>query len=569
VSRSDAVRAIVVLTVAVPLGIAGEWAYSRTGAQLPALLRDLAVGWAFVAAGLVAWQRQRERRAGTLMVAEGLSWFFSNFQGSGIAALVLTGTWLGALNEAILMHLVLAFPSGQLRSPAERRLVTALYVLALAGGLAFVFMNGTPYDPYRCAGCTTGVPPPALDDGVALVASHAGDGLGALLGVAVLVLVLRRWARSSGPGRRELAPVWLSLGACVLLIVSHGVEASPFRPPAIAALAIWITDILELAVPLGFLAVVLRLRLVRAAVGELVLSLGPDLSPAALASALRGALGDPSLELGLWHDASGDYRDHAGRPLWPAEAGDARLATRVDRDGLPLAVILHDPALAGDPRLLDAVAAATRLSAEPQRMAARIAAIADAERRQLERDLHDGAQQRFVLLAMTLGSALQQLGQRPDEPALRATLVRAADELRTGLGELRELARGLHPSVLTERGLAAAVESLAARMPIAVDAAVADDRWPPAVEANAYFVASEALTNVVKHAHAASARVAIRAERGRLVVDVADDGIGGADPERGSGLHGLWDRVRAAGGTLSIDSVPGAGTRIRAELPCE
>jgi signal transduction histidine kinase len=558
-----------VLAVAVPLGVAGEWAYSRTGVQLPALLRDVAVGWAFIAAGLVAWQRDRERRVGTLMIAEGLSWFVTNFQGSGFPVLVFAGIWFGALNEAILMHLVLAFPNGRLKSLAERRLVTALYVLALAGGLAYAFVNGTPYDPYRCAGCTTGLPVPAPGDRLALVASHAGDGLGALLGVAVFVLVLRRWARSSGPARRELAPVWLSLGACALLIVSHGWEASPVRPPAIAALAIWIADILELAVPLGFLAVLLRMRFVRAAVGELVLSLGPDLSPPVLAEALRRALGDPSLELGLWHDESGDYRDHAGRLVSPAGAGDARLATLVDRDGQPLAVILHDPALAGDSRLLDAVAAATRLSAEPRRLAARIAASADAERRRLERDLHDGAQQRFVLLSLTLGSALQQLGQRPDEPALRATLARAADELRTGLGELRELARGIHPAALTERGLAAAVESLAARMPIPVHRAVAEERWPPAAEAIAYFVVSEALTNVARHARATAAHVTVARAGGRLVVEVSDDGIGGADPARGTGLSGLCDRLRAAGGALSVESTARMGTRVRAELPCE
>jgi signal transduction histidine kinase len=569
VGRLNDLRAILVLAVTIPLGIGGEWAFSRTGAPLPALLRDLAVGWAFVAAGLVAWRRQGSHRTGTLMVAVGVSWFIANFQGSGVGGLFVVGVWLGALNEAILAHLVLAFPSGRLGSQAERVLVAAFYVVALAGGLAFVLVNGTPYDPYRCHGCTAGVPLPDAGNRLGVLASHAGDAVGALLGLAVVVLIVRRWLHSSGAARRALAPAWLSLGTCALLIGQHAWEASPVQPPVtVAAVVVWVTDILELAIPLGFLAVVLRMRMARAAVGELVLELGPDLSPAALGAALRRALGDPSLELGVWHERSGEYRDAEDRAVALGGAGDQRVTTRIDEDGRPLAVVLHDPALDGDPRLLDAVAAAARLSAEPQRLAARIAASADAARRRLERDLHDGAQQRLVLLALTLGSAQQQVGELPDEAGLRATLAQAAEELRTGLGELRDLARGIHPAVLTERGLRAAVESLAAGMPISVDVSVAGGPWPASVEATAYFVVSEALTNVVRHARAASARVTVEPAGGRLVVEVADDGAGGADPARGSGLRGMCDRLAAVGGVLTVESPAGAGTRIHAELPC-
>jgi len=249
-------------------------------------------------------------------------------------------------------------------------------------------------------------------------------------------------------------------------------------------------------------------------------------------------------------------------------AAKALAATRIDENGRPLAVVLHDRALAGDPKLLEAVAAAARLSTEPQRLAARIAASADAARRRLERDLHDGAQQRLVLLALTLGSARQQLGELPDEVGLQATLTRAAEELSVGLHELRDLARGIHPAVLTERGLRAAVESLASGMPIPIDVRVTGGPWPSSVEATAYFVVSEALTNVVRHARAASARVIVEPAGGRLVVEVADDGAGGADPARGSGLRGIGDRLAAAGGALSVESPAGAGTRIHAELPC-
>jgi signal transduction histidine kinase len=577
VSRGDRLRTVLVLAVVIPLGLAGEWAFSRTGAPPLVLLGDLAVGWAFAAAGLVAWHRRRDRgagRTGTLMVAEGISWFLTNLQGTGVAALLVVGVWLGALNEAILVHLLLAFPEGRLTTRTERVIAAAAYVLALGGGLAFVGVDGPPYDPYRCRGCTAGIPVTAAGERLSVVMSHAVDALGVLLGLAVVAVIVHRWARASAPGRRALAPAWLSLGACGLLILSHAVDASPAQPPGLPVTVVWgVTTFLELAVPLGFLALVLRMRMARAAVGELVLDLGPDPAPDRLREALCRALGDPSLDIGLWHDPSAAYVDCAGRPI--ALAGEARSATRIDHEGRPLAVILHDRALAGDGRLLDTIAAAARLGTGRQRQLeelresrARIAASADAERRRLERDLHDGAQQRFVLLALTLGSALRQLEQGPDEAGLRATLAQAADELRTGLGELRELARGIHPAVLTERGLAAAVESLAARMPIPVDVAIAG-RWPPAAEANAYFVVAEALTNVVRHARAARVRVTAEGARGRLAVEVADDGVGGADPGRGSGLRGIRDRLAAAGGTLAIESRAGAGTRIRAELPCE
>jgi hypothetical protein len=180
VSGGHRVRTILVLAVTIPLGIAAEWAFSRTGAPLPVPLLDLAVGWAFVAAGLVAWRRQPGSRTGTLMVAEGASWFITNLQGSGVPALLVIGVWLGALNEAILVHLVLAFPDGRLSSRSERLLVTAAYVLALGGGLAFVAVNGTPYDPYRCPGCTSGLPVPAAANDLAAAASRAVDALGVL-----------------------------------------------------------------------------------------------------------------------------------------------------------------------------------------------------------------------------------------------------------------------------------------------------------------------------------------------------------------------------------------------------
>ena len=197
---------------------------------------------------------------------------------------------------------------------------------------------------------------------------------------------------------------------------------------------------------------------------------------------------------------------------------------------------------------------------------ARIVAAGDVERRRLERNLHDGAQQRLVTLSLALRLAIAKLDSDP--AAARAAFAEAGDELARALEDLRELARGLHPAVLSDRGLRAAVEMLAGRSPVPVEiAAVPEERLPEPVEAAAYYLIAEALTNVTKYAEASAVRVGVTAGRDTVVVEVSDDGVGGADPSGGSGLRGLSDRVEALGGSLAVSSPPGAGTSLRAEIP--
>jgi signal transduction histidine kinase len=207
-----------------------------------------------------------------------------------------------------------------------------------------------------------------------------------------------------------------------------------------------------------------------------------------------------------------------------------------------------------------------RALADVQESRARIVQAADAERRRLERDLHDGAQQRLVSLSGMLGLAMAGLADEQAE--LRRDLGRALADARAAQSELRSLARGIHPAVLTDEGLSAAIGSLAEQCPVPVETRVPTRRYPPVVEATAYFIVCEALTNMAKHARASSVRVNVEDHKGRLVVEVIDDGVGGADRERGSGLLGLADRTAALGGRLRIDSPHGGGTRLRAELPC-
>jgi signal transduction histidine kinase len=259
----------------------------------------------------------------------------------------------------------------------------------------------------------------------------------------------------------------------------------------------------------------------------------------------------------------------------------------VERNGRPLAALLHDPAL--DPTLVQAAAAAAGMAIENERLQAqvraqldevrasraRIVQASDQERLRIERNLHDGAQQRLLTLSLALHGARRQLGPDAD-PALVETLRGASAELRLAIEELRELARGIHPAILTDEGLGPALGSLVGRALVPVTLVEAPSgRLSPPVEATAYFVVSEALANVTKYAYAASVSVRVRLDedngdqRAGLVVEVCDDGVGGADPACGSGLRGLQDRVAAVGGRLAVTSPPGQGTVVRAWLPCD
>jgi signal transduction histidine kinase len=253
--------------------------------------------------------------------------------------------------------------------------------------------------------------------------------------------------------------------------------------------------------------------------------------------------------------------------------------TEIERDGAPVAAIVHDPGLLEDRELVRTAGAAAALALENERLtaevharyddlraaSARLVAATDAARRRIERDLHDGAQQRLVSLSVSLNLARKNVEPGSKTAALLDSAMR---ELTAGLADLRELARGIHPAVLTERGLDPALESLAARapLPVRVSASI-EGRLPQPVEAAAYFVVMEALTNVAKYASATAAEVTVQQVNGHVVVGVQDDGVGGADPAAGSGLAGLADRVAALGGRLWVESPPGGGTVVRAEMP--
>jgi PAS domain S-box-containing protein len=270
----------------------------------------------------------------------------------------------------------------------------------------------------------------------------------------------------------------------------------------------------------------------------------------------------------------GEHREGFARYL---ETGNARLlgrrieivGMRADGSEFPVELTISRIRLPGPPVFTGYLRDITeRKSAERELRASRVRLVEaqDAERRRLERNLHDGAQQRLVSLALALRLARDRIPDRRDE-ALEL-LARAEEELGVALSELRELARGIHPAVLTERGLRPALEGVVARAPIPVELTIrVDGRLPEAIEAAAYYVVSEALVNVAKYAHASTATVTVEESYGRVVIEVGDDGVGGADAAKGSGLRGLADRVEALDGRLDVQSEPTGGTRLMAEIP--
>jgi signal transduction histidine kinase len=319
-----------------------------------------------------------------------------------------------------------------------------------------------------------------------------------------------------------------------------------------------VTAVLLVSVPLAFLFGILHQQLARAGMADLVVALQRAPESRRLGVALAKALGDPSLVLAYWLPRFDSYVDAEGRPVALPEEGSGRATTFVDNDGHHVAALVHDSALAHQPDLLEVVCAAANVALERERLQAelearvvelrasreRIVTAGDAERRRLERDLHDGAQQRLVSIALQL-SLLK--GRIQNDPATAEQLVKTAgDELALSLAEL---ARGIHPAVL-EHGLAAALDSLASRAAVPTKVLFeTSERLPGAVELAAYFVASEALANVAKYAQATT--VSMRVWRTGLIasIEIADDGVGGADDAAGSGLRGLADRVEALAGT--------------------
>jgi signal transduction histidine kinase len=547
-------------------------------------LAQVAAGAAFYFSGLVAWSRRQRNAMGPLMVATGIALLARQFRYGHDAVAFTFFFAIGELGYALIGHSVLAYPTGRVKDRFERAFLVVAYSTAVVFQVAvLLFYDGTEplrsFDPSRRESLL--LVHGDADVVAALQKTYVVFAYGVLASIFI-GLVARRLYRATPRARRILAPLALAAVTVALRAVFECVLTFVSPPPE------WVVDNLfwwqisaMIALPITLVAGVLKSRLAHAYVGDLVLGL-ERAPPGAVRDELARALDDPTLEVGFWLPERRGYVDASGRAVTLPDDDRRRTVTYLDHDGDPLAALVHDPSLNDDPGLVEAAAAAARLALENARLQAelhaqlgkvtesraRIVAAADEERRRIERDLHDGAQQRLVALALELRSAQERLGHGDDQ-AVDELLADAVAELQGAVTDLRELARGIHPAILTEGGLSAALESLAARSPVPVqlDASL-DGRLPANVEATAYFVASEALANVAKHAHAHAVTLAARHANGTLVIEVEDDGVGGAHLDGGSGLRGLVDRVEAQGGSLSIESPERGGSRIVGEIPC-
>ena len=563
------VRALL-LVAAGALGIGMLVGHAQLGPLALGTALEVLVGWSFAACGVFLWTRRPANRLGPLMTAVGMLWLLGRTMTLvAIPVIYTAGLWLTDLWAAGFALFLLSFPSGRLSSRADRAIVGIfLFVTVPLEFLWLLFL--VPENGLNSLGL-------AADESAAHVIDTVQRDLISLGAVLLVIALGRRWLRSSGPVRRQMAPVLAGAVAILLqsaswIFLSSGTSLEPLDDLIFVA---------QIAIPIAVLSVMLRARMARAGVADLVVELGLTPTPARLRDALANALGDPSLEVAYWAPGQDQFVDAAGEVVELPEDGTGQAVTMLERNGVPEAALIHDAILLEEPGLIASVASAMRLAVENDRLTAeveaqlaevrasraRIVAAGDAERQRVERDLHDGAQQRLVALTLALRLARTRLGDGGD-PAVKISLEQASEEARAALSELRELARGIHPQILTSAGLHAAVESLAARSPAAVSVDIDPvARFAPNVEAIAYFVVSESLANIAKHAEAGAVDVRARWQDAVLTVEVADDGRGGADPQTGTGLRGLLDRVSAVDGTLVVVSPPGGGTRVVARIP--
>jgi signal transduction histidine kinase len=521
-----------------------------------------------IGVGLYAWTQPASARFGRNLTLTGFVYFLAMLSSSADAVVYSSGRVAGWVAEVWITYLVLSFPSGRLTARHDR--VIVVVGVLLVGFLylpSALLADGYP-TPSQWQSCVSGCP----DNAFQVIASEPAfveswlrplrELFTIALFLAATISLALRMRFASPLVRMATGPV-VTIAASRLAIFAAAIVLRAIDPDGTPALVgAWLAGLFIPLITLAFLAGLLRWRLyIGASLARLAHHTGAYTTLEQLRAGLADAFHDPGLQI-------------AERP--PPAAGPGRAITEIGDHGQTIAAIVHDEALRDERAFKDAAAARVLTTLESQRLLheveesrARIAATADEERRRLERDLHDGAQQRLVALRMRLGLAAELLG-RDDERA--AELVRQlGPEAEAALEEMRSLARGVYPAPLADHGLAEGLRSAARRSPLPV-AVIAEDsrRYPRALEAAGYFCCLEALQNAAKHACGASRVTITIAERdGHLELEIADDGTGfdPAGAERGAGLTNLEDRARATGGDAVVESAPGRGTRLLIRMP--
>jgi signal transduction histidine kinase len=569
VSRRRRWGVIALALIGLVWSLGGEWVSIRWQVRENHLV-DWLGGMAFLVAGLVALDRRPGNRIGALLYAVGIEFYAGNYGNTTVLGFYSVMRFAVYLGPALLVHIVLSFPGGRTTSRLDRATVATLYVVQIA----WAFVDLLLWNP-RAYGCTCPWTPAITGSAQAYLRFESIDpALTALLvGLVLVSLVLRR-RRSSPSQRKDLRPIWV---ATSVISVAFAIESFVPNDNAYGTFLEQVRVVLQTSVPLIFLYGLLTARMVRAEVGDLVLQLRSPVPTGGLQPLLGRALSDPTVRLFYPAGDGAQWVDAAGEPT-PLPSDEGVAVTMLEREGRHHAALVHRADLDAD--LVAGVATAASLAIDNEALQAavlaqleevrasraRIVAAGDEERRRVERNLHDGAQQRLLTLSLALFAARRQLGSGSDEVGV--TLQRASEELRLAIDELRDLARGIHPAILTDEGLAHAVRSLAERAttPVAV-LELPEQRLPELIEATAYFVVCEALTNVAKYARAEKTDVRVWLTEDAVHVHIDDDGVGGADPASGSGLRGLADRVAAVRGQLNVDSPAGGGTHITAWIP--
>jgi signal transduction histidine kinase len=508
-------------------GLAAEWAFYQPSLGLALAVADFAVGALLFGCGAVAWERSGASRVGLLMMLAGLAWFLGNLGGAAVY-----------LHRGPLVQLVLSYPTGRLRRRLDRVVVAVAWADAL-------------------------IAPVARSSAATLV-----------LAAAVVLAAVSAFVGSKGPARRARAT---ALAAAVALAGALSLAAlDRMRAWGHYSAVLVAYDVLIGSIALTLVVDLVRARWAEAAVRGLVVDLGAAQDVAGLQARLARALGDPTLVLGYRVPESAGFVDDAGRPISLPVAGSGRTATALGENAHEIGVLVHDDALLADPELIASVAGAARLAVANARLQAeartqaeelersrrRIVEVIDHERRRLEHELRAGPERRLDGAREALSDAA---GAASADNA--AALAALAGDLGEAERELRAFANGIRPAVLSGGGLLPALTLLATHSPVPTSVAGTVGRLSEPAEAALYFVCSEALANVAKHARATSVSIRVAEQAGFARAVVVDDGVGGAAIGSGSGLAGLADRVEALGGKLRVESPPGSGTRVIAEVP--
>jgi signal transduction histidine kinase len=559
-------------SLAIAIGSGRNTTYAGHSALAATLMVGAGVG--LVLAGLITSFFGSGGWTGDLAVLAGVVWFAPLWVGwhNGPPLVRSIGMLAAVFTLPLFMHLILGAPSGRLGGAAARSLVLTVYLEAGLVAVALGLVRDPFFDPNCWANCT---------DNVFLIRSLPDLARGiesvhrwftALAAIALIILIVRRLLTDSGPARRALLPFALPAallaGAAVgrAVVLQRNPLEDPSQPVFQSIFIVECAAVLLLAAALVWATV--RIRLQRRAVAQITAKLGQAPPPGSLQAALAQAVDDPELRIAYWLPDSERYVDADGRPVAEPAIRPGRMLTTLVREGFKIAVVSHTAVV---PDLEQAIGAAVRLALENERLQAetlahldqlrasrvRIVETGDAERRQLERDLHDGAQQQLLALSYDLRLARAQ-AQADDDAPTGSLLIEATGEAQAALSELRALAHGIYPVILAEAGLAPAVATLAETAALPVEILdIAEGRFAPAIETAAYLLVAEGVDDAAQRG-ASHLTVDIVQNGEWLMVTIEDDGI-----DRSSELVQLADRVGALDGRLMVEQ-----TRLRAELPC-